>query len=315
MPPTLVRMIVTLLAAAPTTLLGQAPAPQAVQLRTADGVQLALTYFPSMVPVGTPEAKQVTPVVLLHDHKDTRAIFSPLAALLQTPPDDDRQRPSFAVVVADLRGHGDSTKQLHPDGSLQNLDAAKIRRSDVNAMARLDMEEIRRFLVTKNDEGALNLNKLCLVGSGMGANVAANWAVQDWLAPGLAIGKQGQDVKALVMISPRWNFQGLSMQAPMRLDALKQQAAWMLIYGAEDRNVVTDIRRIEKQLDALHPESDQNGDPRADDFVVVGLPSKLQGDSLVTKLGGTVNSRIVNFLIENVAAKDQPWIARRTRLP
>ena len=39
--------------------------------------------FPARNAQGTPEAKQVTPVVLLHDHKETRAIFNSLAQHLQ----------------------------------------------------------------------------------------------------------------------------------------------------------------------------------------------------------------------------------------
>ena len=101
-------------------------------------------------------------------------------------------------------------------------------------MAAFDMEAVRGFLVGKNDAGELNLNKLCLVGSGMGANVAANWALQDWTAPPLAIGKQGQDVKALVLISPRWSYSGLSFQGPMQFRPLKENVAWQLIYGVED---------------------------------------------------------------------------------
>jgi pimeloyl-ACP methyl ester carboxylesterase len=308
-----VGLFLAAIAGAPAVLRGQEAAPQVVQLRAADGVQLAITYYPSTAAPGTPEAKQVAPVVLLHDHKDTRAIFGPLAKLLQTPPDDDPMRASFAVVLIDLRAHGDSTKQVFSDGSQLNLDAAKIGKADVYSMAALDMEEVRRFLVSKNDEGALNLNKLCLIGAGMGANVAANWAVEDWRVPPLAVVKQGQDVKALVMISPRWTFQGLSMQGPMRLRTLKQQAAWMLIYGAEDPDVVSDVRRIERQIKPYHPDHDGNGAPRPADFVVFGVPSKLQGDNLVTKLGAKVNDRIVNFLIENVAAKSMPWIVRRVR--
>ena len=108
-------------------------------------------------------------------------------------------------------------------------------------MAALDMEAVRKFLVDKNDAGELNLNKLCLVGSGMGASVAANWAVQDWSAPPLAVGKQGQDVKALVLISPRWSFNGLSMQVPMKFAPLKMNAAWMLVCGSQDPKVKADL--------------------------------------------------------------------------
>ena len=87
-------------------------------------------------------------------------------------------------------------------------------------MAALDMEAVRKFLVDKNDAGELNLNKLCLVGSGMGASVAANWAVQDWSAPPLAVGKQGQDVKALVL-----DFAALVVQRPVDAGADEIRAA------------------------------------------------------------------------------------------
>jgi pimeloyl-ACP methyl ester carboxylesterase len=304
--------LIAVLTGPATPVSAQTVGPEVVQLRTGDGVQLVITYYASTSRPGTPAARQVTPVVMLHDHKDTRAIFGPLATLLQTPPQDDPMRASFAVVAIDLRGHGDSTKQIFGARGQQDLDAAKISKADVYSMAALDMEEVRRFLVTKNDEGVLNLNKLCLLGSGMGANVAANWAVEDWRVPPLAVGKQGQDVKALVMISPRWSFQGLSMQGPMRLRPLKEQAAWMLVYGSEEPEVVTDIRRIEKQLKPFHPDTDGDGAARPADFVVMAVPSKLQGDNLLTKLGDQVNDRILNFLIENVASKNLPWAARRT---
>ena len=120
-------------------------------------------------------------------------------------------------------------------------------------MANFDMEAVRGFLVDKNDAGELNLNKLCLVGSGMGASVAANWALQDWSAPPLAVGKQGQDVKGIVLISPRWSFNGLSMQDPMKFAPLKQNVAWLLICGAQEQKTKADLARIQKQLERFHP--------------------------------------------------------------
>jgi pimeloyl-ACP methyl ester carboxylesterase len=247
---------------------------------------------------------------LLHDYKSTRAIFASLAQRLQSPGEGEGDRPSFAVVTVDLRGHGDSTKQITAGGLQFELDAARLDKPGALAMAAVDLEAVRGFLVTKNDSGELNLNKLCLVGAGMGANVAANWAAQDWAAPGLAIRKQGQDVKALALISPPWSFKGLSMQGPMRFRPLLENVAWMLIYGEEDARAKADVRRIEKQLERYYPE------PAADSTILRGLSvltwqSKLQGDTLLKQVGAPLEDPLINFLSEHVARHEYPWLSRR----
>ena len=114
-------------------------------------------------------------------------------------------------MIVDLRAHGESTKQLVGDGGVVDLDPAKLWKEGLVAMSTLDMEAIRDFLVDKNDAGELNLNKLCMVGSGMGASVAVNWAANDWAAPPLAVGKQGQDVKG-----PRADFAALELTTGYR---------------------------------------------------------------------------------------------------
>jgi pimeloyl-ACP methyl ester carboxylesterase len=307
---------IVLLASAPmasSAVAQNAPAEE-VTLATKDGVQLSLTYFPAAQRKGTPEAKQATPVVLLHDHKETRAIFNSLAQRLQS----GAGRPkgvSFACVTVDLRGHGDSTRQIL-NGTHINLDAARLTKPQLLAMAALDMEAVRGFLVEKNDAGELNLNKLCLVGAGMGANVAANWALQDWSAPPLAIGKQGQDVKSLVLISPRWSYMGLSLQGPMRFRALKENIAWMLVYGVEDRRVAADANRIYKQLEKFHPDADDAAGRSSGSLQVIAWPdSNLQGSILLQQAGAPLEQQIVNFLVQQVARTQLPWTSRLDRIP
>jgi pimeloyl-ACP methyl ester carboxylesterase len=285
--------------------------PEIVPLITKDGVQLTLSYYPSAERKGTLGAKQVTPVVLLHDYKDTRAIFGGLATRLQAAGEGAAPRGTFAVIAVDLRGHGDSTRQALPNGGQAELDAAKITPGGIAAMVGFDMETVRRWLVTKNDEGAFNLNKLCLIGAGMGANVAVNWAAQDWAAPPLATGKQGQDVKALVLISPRWTFRGLTLQAPLQMALLKKNAVWMLIYGAEDVEVRSDARRLYDQLERFHPPA-QAGDSG---LLSIGWASKLQGSKLLTEAGPELENQVIKFLTTHVAQQELPWLNRRERLP
>lgn len=296
------------------------PPPEPVNLVTKDGVQLKATYYPGAAAKGSPKAKQTTPVILLHDHKGTQAAFNSLVAALQPSVEGGGQEgPFYAVIAVDLRAHGGSTKQILPDGTMADLDAARLSKDGLLAMAQLDMEAIRSFLVDKNDAGELNLNKLCLVGSGMGAGVAANWALQDWTAPPLATGKQGQDVKAIVLISPRWSFNGLSMQDPMKFSPLKKNVAWLILGGSLDAKAKPDFDRIQKQLERLHPVNEKTaanpGPPVRDGFTVNLLPTSLQGDALIKNSGAAIDGQVVKFLMLNVAKSQLPWTNRRNKIP
>jgi hypothetical protein len=169
------------------------------------------------------------------------------------------------------------------------------------------MEAVRGLLVEKNDAGDLNINKLCLVGSGMGASVAANWALADWTAPPLAVGKQGQDVKAIALISPMWSYRGLSMQEPMRFGPLKQNVAWLLIAGGQDSKMKSDIDRLQRPLERGHPIVGNKTGGQRQGFAVNLLPTTLQGDSLLGQSAAAINAQIVKFFTDNVASLQQPW--------
>lgn len=291
-----------------------APAPEVVSLITRDGVQLRITYFPSAKRAGTAEAKQVSPVVLLHDQKSNRAVFNALAQRLQDT-GDTQKGAAFAVLSVDLRAHGESSKQQLPDGTLTTFDPAKLNKQSLLAMTAYDMEAVRSFLIGKNDAGELNLNKLSIVGAGMGANVGVNWALRDWSAPPLAIGKQGQDVKALVLISPTWSLMGLSFQLPMKSRPLKENVAWFIAYGVQDAKVKADIARIEKQLERFHPTPPQGAGQPSRTLQVVGWPSNLQGGTLLTQAGPSLEDKVIAFLVEHVGRVSMPWSSRLDRVP
>jgi pimeloyl-ACP methyl ester carboxylesterase len=284
----------------------EGPPAEPINLAAADGVQLKGTYFPGGAQSAA-QKKQTTPVVLLHDYKSNRAVFNPLISQLQGPAEAGADRPHFAVIAIDLRAHGESVKQVLPTGVPVDLDAAKLSKEGLEAMAAFDMEAVRGLLVEKNDAGELNINKLCLVGSGMGASVAANWALADWTAPPLAVGKQGQDVRAIALISPMWSYRGLSMQGPMKFNPLKQNVAWLLIAGGQDPKVKSDFDRIQKQLERGHPLIGNKPGGQRQGLAVNLLPTSLQGDSLLGQSAAAINAQIVKFFTENVAALQLPW--------
>src|SRR5574340_1075402 len=70
------------------------PPPENLVIQTPDGIPLAVTFYP-----GT-KAKETIPVVLLHMAKGNRNDYAQLAT--------DLQKVGHAVLVPDLRGHGES---------------------------------------------------------------------------------------------------------------------------------------------------------------------------------------------------------------
>jgi hypothetical protein len=144
--------------------------------------------------------------------------------------------------------------------------------------------------------------------------VAVNWAAQDWAAPPLLVGKQGQDVKALVLVSPRWKYRGIMLQQALRLATLKKGAAWMIIYGRQDADQATDARRIAKQLERFHPAPES---AQAPPIGLVERPienSSLKGSALLSQAGEMLEDNIIDFLTIHVASQELPWTQRRNIL-
>ena len=202
------------------------PSPREVTLQTADGVTLGATYYASNL------GKEAVPIVLLHAAKGSRADFEDLALRLQST--------GKAVLVPDLRGHGANR-------------SADLHTEDYLAMVNQDVEAVKKFLMAENNAGELNIDKLGLVGVEMGASVASIWAVLDWSWPVLATGKQGQDVKALVLISPEWIFKGLRFQDVVSDSAFRSQFSIMIIAGKGVPRNLTDAKRIYNTIERLPP--------------------------------------------------------------
>jgi pimeloyl-ACP methyl ester carboxylesterase len=272
-------------------------------------VQLQITYYPSNA------GQEAVPVMMLHDFAETRAVFNPLALALhkgQTPENPSAPRgASRAVVTVDLRGHGDSKMAIGPDGSAVELDANRFQLQDFQDMAVEDVETVRRFLVEQNDAGQLNLNKLCIVGSGLGANLAILWAARDWATPPLAIRKQGQDVKALVLLSPQWNFRGLVLRDAMKFPPIQEQLSVFLAYGRADRQSAQDGDAMRKIFARYHPEPPADQVQQRKDFFVYDPDTRLQGSKLLNSREFTMGPKIANFIEVRLGSRTFPWVQRK----
>lgn len=274
------------------------PAPeelQAGELASSDGLQLAATFYP-----GT-KGKDTVPVILLHMWKGSRKDYAGLAPFLQ--------QQGHAVLVPDLRGHGGSTRS--PLGG-RKLDAAKMGAEHYSYMRYDDMEALRKFLVKKNDQEELNLNKLCIVGAEMGAAVAAYYAYYDWTEVRREANRRpapSQDVKALVLISPDWDFKGMPMNKPLANPLVRSQISVMVFAGREDSRSLADARRVYNLLKRFHVDPDS---AEADqlDLLFGQPPTKLQGTKMLGVRGLNLEREIGLFIELRLLKQAYPWYKR-----
>jgi pimeloyl-ACP methyl ester carboxylesterase len=274
---------------APTGALGQAkkelPNPFDIsgnELVTPDGVALKATFFPGS------NGKDTVPVILLHSWKGSRKEFATLASTLW--------QAGHSVLVPDLRGHGQSTLQ-----NGRELLATRIGPADIAAMAQNDMETLKSYLIKKNNAEELNIEKLCVVGAEMGATVAMNWTLLDWSWPQYPGVKQGQHVKALVLLSPERNFRGLGVEDFLRHRLLNQFVSIYILFGSEDTKVAKSMDLMYQTLAKSHPDEQEKT------LFFKGFDTKAQGSKLFADQGLNVEQRIEKFIQLRLVAKDYPW--------
>ncbi len=275
------------------------PPPQDLWLETPrDNVELAVTYYPPIEP-----GKDVVPIVLLHAFKGSRRDYVDLASALQ--------QAGHAVVLPDLRGHGRSTTI---PGARRPLDADRLRPVDFQRMVVDDMEAVNRFLWERNNEGELNVNRLCLVGSEMGASIALLYAARDWSIADYGALQLGRFVKGVVAISPEWSFKGLPLQHAMRHPAVRNEISLLIAVGDRQAAAVRDAKRIHDVVRPHRPDPPRERAAEERDLFYAELDTALQGTDILGQ-----NLRLEQFvarfidlrLVRAARGREFEWRERR----
>lgn len=274
------------------------PKPEDVVLLTKDNLELHCTYY------GGTKKKESVPLVLVHDYKGNRHDWDDLALAFQ-------QTQGYAVIVPDLRGHGDSTNFKDSSNKLEAEDMPLVQ---YPLMYRNDLETVKKFLMDKNNAGKLNIDKLSVCGAGMGALVGMLWTAQDYAWPVLATGKQGQDVKAVAMLSPVFAFKGLNMQeinSPSygRNELLSRVSIYVAV-GMRDTKSAAEAKRVFNLFKPYH--SSRNRDPKDQDiFFDSTMMTKLEGTKLLGEKSLGLPARLTEFFDFRVASQTFPWAERK----
>lgn len=281
------------------------PEPEKQTINAADGWPLKITYYPS-------PGDRESPVVIMIPEADginslTQSVYKTLATRLQAK--------KFAVVTVDLRKHGDSV----PADVDENDRRMKLVPTDYQAMAGMDLVAVKNFLLTEHEKEKLNIRKLAIVSAGKSCVVsnvfaAADWAQKPWNdAPVPALRTpRGQDVQALVMLSPEYTLRGMTThtQAMRFLSEPGKNIAVRIFRNETNRVEKSTTDRVFKLFDLKDKDTLE-----ARKVISVPNPQDSSGDRLLELRGGKGTIELIElFLTEFVEKRETPWRTRKSKL-
>jgi alpha-beta hydrolase superfamily lysophospholipase len=269
------------------------PKPRELSLTTGDGVEIVATYY------ATEKGKETIPVILLHEYGGKGEDYKALALFLQSK--------DFAVLVPDLRGHGGSTKVRGG----KELDHKKMPPKLCHAIYAKDgeIDVCKAFLIKENNQEKLNIDKLCVVGSELGATLAMNWAIVDWAWPVLGGVKQGQDIKAIAMLSPSFSEKTVTATMALRAPVVQKELAIYIAVGETGKGP-EDAKKIHKPLDTARGGTEKEEIEKG--LLMHTFPTNRQGTQLLGDAKLQIAGRIEQFFTATVGKRNLPWKERKS---
>jgi pimeloyl-ACP methyl ester carboxylesterase len=278
------------------------PDPENITVETSDDVPIKATYYASRL------KKKAVPIIMLHGWKGNRGEFHVMASHLQ--------KQGYAVISPDLRGHGQSLKYKTANGDTEEFNLEKMKGPDLEKMV-LDVEAVKKFLVERNNAGELNIEALCVVGADLGCSIAMMWSAADWNVRSLPSIKQGQDVKAMILLSPVESFKGVTTRGPMGHAVVRGKLSTLICVGKEDAKALGDAKRIHTAMLKFHgkPPTEEKEAAKKQDLFMVEDATSLQGTGLLRN-GLETPSEIQKFLYLRLSLKldEYEWTARKDPL-
>ena len=297
-------------------LLAEGPANAVRVNSVTDSFPIHFTYFPAFSEdsnqsnrneLGSPNAGVV---ILLHGKGGDRLVWDQkLESAKFSFVDGLRNKFGFAVVTVDLRKHGESKS---PEGA---QDDAIIRPDDYDNMWRGDLEAVKQFLMKEHQDKKLNIHKLGIVAADDMAPVAAQFAVYDWSKPPYddapanqpdARTKRGQDVRALVFLSPSASAGRIRlMSVAKKLRDPRAEIATLVIVGEKDELDRGTARNLYQLVSATDREDERT-------YLQSYQAMKFRGTDLMNN--PQTLDVMAFFLNKHVQQLDSPWEDRRSRL-
>jgi len=149
----------------------------------------------------------------------------------------------------------------------------------------------------------------------MGSVVALNWTARDWAWPELPSGKQGQDVKALVLISPEWTFRGLRINEALADPRVRQDISVMILVGRGNNKLFQESRRLHAAFEKYHLSSAPDPSSIGKQTLWLKTPqTAVQGTRLLTEKSAHVDDLILQFIDLRLTKQPLAWRERKRPL-
>jgi hypothetical protein len=271
---------------------------------TADQWNIALTYYRS-------KRREAPVVVLLHSVGGSRLAWIGIDGFAKQLWDK-----GYAVIAVDLRGHGESkpaNAALSAGAKTRQGGAPILKPIDYQLMVTQDLEAVKQYIFEEHQRENLNMRKTAIVAPVESAPLALNFAMIDWFkrpyndAPvASAQTPRGQDVRALVLVSPEENVPGLnSNNAIVNLRRPDWGIAFFIAYGTRDKRDRGQSQKILNKLTTIEANKDR---------IVLGeYATNLRGTDLFRQ-GLHLEADILDFLDKHLAQLPDAWRNRKSIL-
>ena len=182
------------------------------------------------------------------------------------------------------------------------------------------MEAVKKFIYEEHQAGRLNMNKMGIVGPEMGASIAVAYTVFDWDKepyedglPGYQT-PRGQDVRALVLISPEETYHGSGIKMAQLMPAIRDpdKQISVLICSGNDPKEEKEAKKI---FDMVNPTVVGNKEKErlnADRMLQKAFPARLTGTNLLDK-GLGIEKLMLNFFEKHLKNVKSEWRDRESK--
>jgi len=238
--------------------------PRSVSFEATDGTRIAGDYYPPPVS----RHKHAPFVILVHGCGGARSAWEPLVPALHDA--------GLAVLVPDLRGHGESA-------TTETRERVRNRDEELFREMQCDLRGAYDWLAKQPE---LDRARFALVGAGVGASIALQYAAKD------------RSVDAIVCLSPRLHDLGLDAAGDIHQVTGRKI---LLLAGEADRDAPYTLRERTEGVEVhIQRDSDLRGaemlgqspelEKRIAKFLARGV-----GEATSTVVYGTINSNVYHL--------------------